>query len=75
MHFPKRDDSANLKSEIDKLDTDRLGKVPSGLNSLKSKVDNFHVDKLKPVATDLSKLGDVLKNNVVKKRCMMNWLQ
>ena len=67
MHFPKRDGSANLKSELDKLDTDRLEKVPSVLSSLKSKVDNFHVDKLKPVATDLRKLSDVLENDVVKK--------
>ena len=30
---------ANLKLEVDKLDIDKLEKVPSGLNSLKSKID------------------------------------
>ena len=30
---------ANLKLEVDKLDIDKLEKVPSGLNNLKSKID------------------------------------
>ena len=41
--------------------------VPSHLSNLKSKVDKLDVDKLVPVLADLSKLGDVAKNNVVKK--------
>ena len=36
--FAKNVDLANLKSEIGKLDSDKLEKVPTGLNSLKSKV-------------------------------------
>ena len=32
-------DLANLKSNVDKLDTEKLKNIPSGLNSLKSKVD------------------------------------
>ena len=36
--------------------------MPTNLSKLKSKVD-----KLVPVPADLSKLGDVVKNNVVKK--------
>ena len=32
-------DLANLKSNVDKLDVEKLKNIPSGLNSLKSKVD------------------------------------
>ena len=49
----KKDDLANLKSEVDKLDID--------------KSSEFHADLLKPVPTDLSKLSDVVKNDVKKK--------
>ena len=41
--------------------------MPTNLSNLKSKVDKLDVDKLVPVPVDLSKLGDVVKNNVVKK--------
>ena len=39
----------------------------TGLNSLKSKIDKLDVEKLVPVPVDLSKLGDAVKNCVVKK--------
>ena len=51
--FALKTNSANLKTEVDKLDT----------------------DKLAPVPLDLSKLSDVVKNDFVKKLCMINWLQ
>ena len=59
--FAKNDDLASLESAVDKL-----GKVPTGLNSLTSKVDKLDIDKLVPVPVDLSKLSDVVKY-VVKK--------
>ena len=37
--FSKKVDLANLKSDVDKLDSDKLKNVPTNLNSLKSKVD------------------------------------
>ena len=37
---------------------------------MNSKVDKLDVDKLVPLAADLSKLSDVVRNNVVKKRCI-----
>ena len=37
------------------------------LANLKTKVDKLDIDKLAPVPIDLSKLGDVVKNDVVKK--------
>ena len=60
-------DLANLKSNVDKLDIDKLKNVPTNLSNLKSKVDKLDIDKLLPVPVDLSKLSDVVKNNVVKK--------
>ena len=66
--FAKNVDLASLKSEVDKLDIDKLEKVPTGLNSLKSKEDKLDIGKLVPVPVGLSKLSDVGKNDVVKKR-------
>ena len=54
--FAKKNDLANLKSDIDELDINELEKEPSGLNSLKSKVDKLDADNLKPVPVDLKKL-------------------
>ena len=65
--YAKKVDLASLKSEIDKSDTGKLEKVPTGLNSLKSEVDKLHVDELVSVPVDLSKLSDAAKNDVVKK--------
>ena len=50
----KKYDLANLKSEVDKLDIEKLSELD--------------VAKLKPVPTDLRKLNDVVKNDVVKKK-------
>ena len=44
--FAKKTDLANLKSDVDKLDIDKLKNLPSGLSNLKSKVDKLDVDKL-----------------------------
>ena len=59
--FAKKVDLINLKSNVDKLDIDKLKNVPTNLSNLKSKVDKLNVDKLVPVPVDLSKLSDVIK--------------
>ena len=41
--------------------------LKTNLANLKTAVDILDIDKLMPVPVDLSKLGDVLKNDVVKK--------
>ena len=41
--FAKKGDLVSLKSEFGKLDIDKLGKVPAGLNSWKSEVDKLDV--------------------------------
>ena len=70
LSFAKRVDLANIKSNVDKLDIDKLKNVLTNLNNLKNKVDTLNVedvDELIPVPVDLSKLSDVAKNDVVKK--------
>ena len=71
----KKADLASLKLDIDKIDIDKLEKVPSGLNSLKNKIVKLDVDKLKSVPTDLKKLIDVVDKEAAKKMCMINWLK
>ena len=63
--FAKKVDLANLKSNVDKLDIDKLKNVPTNLSNLKSKVDKLDVDKLVPVLVDLRKLSDVVNNDVI----------
>ena len=67
MDFAKKTSLANLKSDVDKLDIDKLKNVPTNLRNFKSKVDKVDVYKLVPVPVDLSKLSDTVRNEVVKK--------
>ena len=60
--FSKKTDLANLKSDVDISDFDKLKNVPSGLNSLKSKIGKLNTGKLETTPVDLSKLSDVVKN-------------
>ena len=69
--FAKKVDLANLKSNVDKLDIDKLKNVPTNLSNLKSKVDKLDVDTLVPVPVDLSKLSDVVKTMSLKKMYIM----
>ena len=39
FQYAKKDNLANLKTEVDKLDINKLQKVSISLNSLKSKID------------------------------------
>ena len=53
------------------VDTSKLA-AKSGLASLKAEVDPTDTNKLNTVPIDLSKLSSVVKNEVVKKLCMIN---
>ena len=59
MDFVEITNLANLKSDVDKLDIDKLKNAPTNLSNLKSKVDKLDDDKLAFVQVDLSKLSDV----------------
>ena len=55
-----------LKTEIVKLDINKLVNVPASLNNLKTKVDYLDIAKLKTVPVDLQKFIDLVDNAVVK---------
>ena len=65
--FALKTNLASLKTEVDKLDIDKLKSLPNNLSNLKSKIDKLDIDKLTPVSVDLSKLSNVVKNEAVKK--------
>ena len=65
--FAKKVDLASLKSNVDKLDIDKLKNASTNLSNLKSKVDKLDVDKLVPVLVDLGKLSEVVKKDIIKK--------
>ena len=46
--------------------------LKANLANLKTEVDKLEIDKLVPVLADLSKLNNVVKNDAVKKLCMIN---
>ena len=51
-------DLTSLKSNVDKLDIDKLKNVPVNLNNLKIKVDKLGKVILVPVLVDLIKLSE-----------------
>ena len=53
--FALKSNLANLKTEVDRLDIDKLKSLPSNLSKLKTKVDKLDIVKLVPVPIDLSK--------------------
>ena len=57
--FDKKTDLANLKPDVDKLDTDQLKKAPINLYNLKNTGDKLDIEKLETTPVDLSKLSDV----------------
>ena len=59
--FATKTDLANLESDVDKLDIDKLENVPTNIsNSKKSKVPKLDVNKIGHFPVDLSKLRDVV---------------
>ena len=45
----KKTDLGNLKSDVDKLDIDKLRNVPNNLSNLKSKADKLDIGKLETI--------------------------
>ena len=67
MDFAEETDFANLQSDADKINIDKLKNIPYNARNLKRKVEKIDVYKLLPVPVDLNKLSDVVKNDIVKK--------
>ena len=65
--FANKTDLANSKSDVDKLDTDKVKNVPSSLSNFKCKVDKLDIGKLETTPVDLSKLSKIVENYFVKK--------
>ena len=63
---------ADIKN-ISHVDTSSFA-LKTNLASLKTEVDKLNIDTLATVPVYLSKLRDVVKNHVVKKLYMINWL-
>ena len=63
----KKVDRANLKSDVARLDIDKLKNVPNDLSNLKSRENKLNVDTLVTVPVDLCKLSGLIKNYVIKK--------
>ena len=60
-YFAKRFDLASLKSDADKLGTDKLEKVPHDLKSWKSKANKLDIVTLETTLLDFSKVSDEVK--------------
>ena len=69
-NYATKTDLKNVKH----VDTSSFA-LKTNLASLKTEVDKLDIYKLAPVPVDLSKLNDVVKNDGVKKVCMIAWLQ
>ena len=62
--FANKTDLANLKSDLDNLDIDKVKNIPTNLSNFKSKVDKLDVDELVTVPVDLSKLSNIVRKYV-----------
>ena len=83
QHFPKpfnlhfgysikdKIDLGNYATKTDIKNISHVGTssfaLKTNLSNLKTQVDKLDIDKLLPIPADLSKLGNVVKNDVVKK--------
>ena len=67
MNIDKKTGLAHFKSDLDKLDIDKLYNVLSNISNLKSKVHKLDSDKSVPVPIDLSTPSGVAKTDVSKK--------
>ena len=66
--FAKNVDLANLKSNVEKLDIDKLNNVQTNLSNSTNKVDKLDADNLVLVIVDLIKLSNLVKSYVVKRK-------
>ena len=55
-----------LKTEVDKLNINKLVNVPTSLNNLKTKVEELDIGKLKKCSHRLKKISDATDNEFAK---------
>ena len=73
VDLPNYATKTDLKN-VTHVDTSSFA-LKANLANLKTEVGKLDIDKLAPVPVDLSKLSDVVKMMLLKKLCMINWLQ
>ena len=76
--YAKKVDWASLKSDVDKLDIDKLENATSVLTHLESKIDKLGIGKFETTPVDVSKLSDVVtskKMMLLKRLNIINWLK
>ena len=66
--FTLKTNLASLKTDVDKLDIDKLKILPNNLSKIKTEVDKLDTGILATVPVYLSKLTNVVKDEVVKKK-------
>ena len=64
--FALKSNLSNIKTEVDKLDINKLKILSNNLSNLKTEIDKLDSDELVPVPIDLSKLSNAVKNEVMK---------
>ena len=69
LNYATKEDIKNISH----VDTSSFA-LKTNLANIKSEVDKLDIDKLVPVPVDLRKLSDIVKNDVVKKDYIINWL-
>ena len=55
--FAKKFDLANIKSNLDKLDSDKLKNVPTNLSNLKSKINKNKIKNIEDEIPDITNLA------------------
>ena len=69
-------DLSNYATKTDLKNLTHVGassfELKTNLANLKTEVDKLDIDKLVPVPVGLSKLSNAVKNEVVKKTCVIN---
>lgn len=55
-----------MKTEVDKLNINKLVNIPTGMINSKTKVDDLNVGKLQTVPIDLKNLNHVVDKTVAK---------
>ena len=66
-----------MKSDVDKLDIDKLENVTSVLTHFESKIDKLGIGKFETTPVDVSKLSHVVtsKKMMLKRLNIINWLK
>ena len=69
--FALKSNLPSFKTEVDKLDINKLKHLSTNLINLKSKLDKLNTAKLAPVPVDLNKLSNVVMRSLKRLNIML----